>query len=83
MQPSVWVIRKKWSDATENLADLLDNLKGILFLQYYQCLIVTWRFFQSCSPRSIYLKMVIANYHKPKTVKKYKKEFFSKGTKAE
>lgn len=32
MNLSVWVIRKKLNDATENLADLLDHLKEILFL---------------------------------------------------
>lgn len=62
----------------------LGYLKGLLFLQCYQCLIVTWRSFQSCSLRSIYLKMVIANYHKAQAKnceKNVKKNFPQKALK--
>lgn len=51
--PYVSVIRKKWYDVKENLADLTDLLKGKLFLQYYQHFILTQRCcFQSCSIRN-------------------------------
>lgn len=44
---------EKRYDKRENVADLLGHLKGILFLQYYQHLILTQRCcFQSCSIRN-------------------------------